>query len=124
REPARTLVSIRAPFGAGRAQDRAAQKMKTTPRIINTEGREGTPIVCVAAIRISKAPRSSTMNSLSKRKRLAGALIAASPRGLSLRTEARANSVHPIRRFKLLRVLPFRSMLVRLFELQVSSAQI
>src|SRR5580700_3614564 len=82
-DPARTRVSARAALAPGRVAARTPQNMKIAPSATTPPGREGSPIRPVAASKINNAPSSSTMNSLSSRKRLLGAAMYASfPRAI------------------------------------------
>ena len=83
RDPARIIVSPRAAFAPGRVAARTPQNMKIAPSATTPAGREGKPIRPVAASKISNAPSSSTINSLSSRNRLLGVAMRAScPRAI------------------------------------------
>src|ERR1700678_2714242 len=82
-DPARTIASRRAAFAPGRVAARTPQNMMIAPSATTPPGREGKPIRPVAASKISSAPSSSIMNSLSSRKRLLGvAMFVSSPRAI------------------------------------------
>jgi hypothetical protein len=82
-DPARTIVSSRAAFDSGRVAARTPQNIKIAPSATTPAGRAGSPIRPVAASRISSAPNSSTINSLSSRKRFVGVAIGVSnPRAI------------------------------------------
>jgi len=98
-EPARIIVSVRAAFASGRVAARAPQNMKIAPSATTPPGREGSPIRPIAASKISSAPNSSTMNSLSSRKRLVGvAIVTLYPRAIIRQAADRRNRASHVSR--------------------------